>query len=79
MLKHELIDNKTGRPVKMYNLIGRTEKQQEAIEVKLEKQGCLWGRADILNQFIFTKTELNAVERAKETIKNRTKKLHSLI
>ena len=76
---YKLINNKTGKPVKMYNLVGRTEKQQEAFELKQKKDGSLWGQIDILHEFIFTKTELNAVERAKETIKNHAKKLHTLI
>ena len=62
----------------MYNLRGRTQKQQEAVEVKLEKQGYRWGRIDILNQLVFTRKELNALKRAKKNIKNHTIKLYKL-
>lgn len=78
MLKHKLINNRTGNPVKMYNLSGRTEKQQSAVDAKLKRHGCLWGNIPILYEFIFTRTELNAVERAKQTLKNHRAKLYRL-
>lgn len=70
---------KNGKPVKMYNLSGRTQKQQEAVECKLKKQGSLWGNFEILHQFIFTRKELNKVERAKKTLRFHKKKLNTLI
>ena len=50
------------------NLSGRTQKQQENIELRLLKEGSLWGRLDILHKYIFTRKELNCVKKAKGVI-----------
>lgn len=70
------LGGRTGKPITMYNLIGRTQKQQIALDAKLKKRGCLWGKIDILHQFIFTRKELNAIKRAKLLIKNHRAKLY---
>ena len=50
------------------NLCGRTQKQQENVEEKLLKAGSLWPKFDVLHKFIFTRKELNGVEKAKAII-----------
>jgi hypothetical protein len=77
MLNYTLLKN--GKPVKMYNICGRTEKQQAAVDAKAKKDGGFWGILPILYEFVFTKTELNAVERATETLVNHAEKLNRLV
>jgi hypothetical protein len=60
----------------MYNLFGRTQKQQDKIEAKLLSEGSLWPQLDILHKFIFTRKELNAVKRAKRVLHEYHKKVY---
>ena len=62
-----------------YNLVERTQKQQEAVDRRLERQGSLWPRFPIQYQFVFTKKELNQVKKASKTLEEFKKKKLELI
>lgn len=62
----------------MYNIVGRTKKQQEKIDADLKAKGSLWPPLDILHKFNFTRKELNAVERAKKVLQTYHRKVYLL-
>lgn len=61
------------------NICGRTKKQQDKVEEKLLKQGSLWGKFDILHDYVFTRKEFNQVRRANELIFRHENKRMSLL